>query len=449
MHRAALPGSRTTQKRRPKFRETRNAQSANASPKLLFLSSVHTTARRARCDSVALRHRIACMSWDDPRRWMGPRATGPKGFLGWHGAMRPEGEVRVVLQQKRKELAKVQALLQVRKAEREVAVQLRDKAFSAEMMKYRSNHASVGLTFGNVDELRALKFEPPPIVQLVMRCVCTLVSGDIVGDAEALEAAEAARRPHSARSSSTVRGAHSLQGRIEAARELMAKASVNSKQPAVRRSDVRRSGTSSASSAGGSGNALLTWKASLQLLARPDFKWRMMNLNGNTLLDNTDLVDCVRSCLDLSSLAPDIHYAILPGRSHPGDRDEVRRTRRELTSALYSLYAETGVSTRSKLQFEEARYTSEVAGAMIIWIQRIFVQHDELRDLWEQHEAAIIAAEACVRPVKRRVDELEDALEELGEEYKAACKTTQRNKEKMMGIVAKPSARTRARPVSV
>ena len=65
--------------------------------------------------------------------------------------MRPEGEVRVVLQQKRKELAKVQALLQVRKAEREVAVQLRDKAFSAEMMKYRSNHASVGLTFGNVD----------------------------------------------------------------------------------------------------------------------------------------------------------------------------------------------------------------------------------------------------------------------------------------------------------
>ena len=293
---------------------------------------------------------------------------------------------------------------------------MKERRFSKVSMQYLANKVVVGLKFGNLDELRSLRFRPPPLVELVVRCVCTLISADDIGDAEALEAAarklEAmeARRPLSARGGGgggggTPRQAHTMQGRVEAAREKLAR--LNScKDESVRRSVARR----------GKQREILSWKDSVQMLARSDFKWRLMNLNGKALLDNAALVDEVRSCLDLSSLQSDHRYTILPGRSHPGDDREDFRARREFTSALYSAHSAEGVASSSPLQLEEARYTSEIAGAMLIWMRRIFTQHDQLREVWDASDAAIKEAEDRVIPTRRKVYELQDDLEMLMEE---------------------------------
>ena len=124
----------------------------------------------------------------------------------------------------------MQALLQRRINEREAAIRKRDETFSVRSMKYIANTAAVGLSLGNLDELRAMKFTPPPIVQLVVRCVCTLVSGDDIGDAEAQEAAALARRPRSARGAGAVRSAHSVQGRLQAAQERLQKSTASTSQ---------------------------------------------------------------------------------------------------------------------------------------------------------------------------------------------------------------------------
>ena len=68
--------------------------------------------------------------------------------------------------------------------------------------------------------------------------------------------------------------------------------------------------------------------------------------------------------------------AILPGRGHAGDRVEENKARRELDALLYSSHADAGVNLHPR--FEEARYVNEVIGAMLIWIHRIFLQHNVL-----------------------------------------------------------------------
>ena len=356
---------------------------------------------------------------DDPRlgarppRASGP-LTGPHGFPGIHGPMRTASDSRVLVRRKQEKLAKAEAALRKHVEAREDAKRLRMEQFSRESMKAVSNTAAKGLSFSIMDELRSLSvFSPPPIVELVTRCVCTLVSGDDIGDAEALEATDSG--------GGTVKRAHSVQGRAAAAREKLANsasstASTRARDP-VRSSDVRRGKSKS--------GELLSWKASLELLARPDFKWRLMNLNGMTLLDNTELVDTVAKCLDLSTLQQDRQFTIRPGRSRPSERRDLRqRIRRDLTSSLYADYAEAGVASMSPLLFEEARYTSEVAGAMLVWIQRIFAQHNRIRSAWDEATVIVEAAEARVIRAKRRVDELLDAVDELADEQDAARRST-------------------------
>ena len=81
---------------------------------------------------------------------------------------------------------------------------------------------------------------------------------------------------------------------------------------------------------------------------------------------------------------------------------------------------------------------------MIIWMQRIFAQHDQLRDLWDRHEADIAAVQALVIPTKRRVDELRDALDELCEEHKAARSAAKRNMQMIAGVERPARMRTRS-----
>ena len=80
-----------------------------------------------------------------------------------------------MLQKRRDQLAQLEELLKKRMEARRLAIERRDQHFSNDSMKYMANTAAVGLKFADLNELRALKVEPPPIVQLVMRCVLSLI----------------------------------------------------------------------------------------------------------------------------------------------------------------------------------------------------------------------------------------------------------------------------------
>ena len=116
-------------------------------------------------------------------------------------------------------------------------------------------------------------------------------------------------------------------------------------------------------------------------------------------------------------------------------------------------YAEAGlVKTNFPLQFEEARYTSEIAGAMLIWIRRVLAQHDMLRDQWEAANEGIEAAEAQVIPAKRRLEEIQDALDDLADELKTSARSERAKAGGLLGAALRrrqPSSRRHYDAVSV
>ena len=114
---------------------------------------------------------------------------------------RSETELELLIRQAAVRLANSQSALRRRQAEREQAVLAREQRFSDETMKKEGQEAAKGLSFANIDELRSLKIAPPQLVQLVSRCCCTLISGDDIGDAEAILSARSSssRTPRSVR----------------------------------------------------------------------------------------------------------------------------------------------------------------------------------------------------------------------------------------------------------
>lgn len=104
---------------------------------------------------------------------------------------RTEGELRVAIRQANERLAAAESVVRAKEAKYEKAKRERDLRFSKGSMKQDAAKAVEGLNFSNLDELRSLKFAPPPIAQLVARCVATLVIGDEFGDHEAYDAEEA------------------------------------------------------------------------------------------------------------------------------------------------------------------------------------------------------------------------------------------------------------------
>ena len=103
--------------------------------------------------------------------------------MGCHGPQRTAGEMRMIVKSTQEDLVKAHATLKQKMEERMLAEQRRDDMFSKESMKFFGNLASNGLNFSNLGELRSLKVSPPPLVQLVTRCVCTLIMGDDIGQA--------------------------------------------------------------------------------------------------------------------------------------------------------------------------------------------------------------------------------------------------------------------------
>ena len=506
----------------------------------------------------------------------------------WDRDEKSEGEVRVAIRQARARLANAEAVVRRRKEALAQAELERNERFSREAMQAGAAKAAEGLNLANIDELRSLKVAPPPIAQLVMRCVSTLISGDDIGDAEALDAAEGGglsarsisprscnsarsrqetvcdrlavaksprgqgahspvpmsargerpmsargerpmsargerpmsargerpmsargERPTSARGerSTSARGERPISARserltsarserpisargerpmsargeqplraqpippeqgssdavlihreassisfvarqgqspsapstaressprgstagvkAEAARDRISRVT-SPRTPAVRESDVRR----------GKPGDLVSWEDSLKMMGRTDFKWRVLHLDGRTLLDNRDLIVAVQTCLDLSSIMPKQRFEILPGRAHPGDQFYEARAQRELTSALYDAQSEAGVAL-NPLTYEAARYVNEVTGAMLIWIHRIFAQHTELMAAWKVASAAVDAAQAQVGLGLKLVAQRELELEALLQTMRGI-----QEKEQQVNDVPKPTELT-------
>ena len=378
---------------------------------------------------------------------------------------RNPAELRVLQKQAAARLSNAEAVLRRREDDRERALLAREDRFSDMTMKKEAATAARGLNLSNLDELRSLKFAPPPIVQLVARCVATLISGDEIGDAEAesgsepSSAATSARQPSSAATSArqlkasqvgkpkepppetaisrlaSPKQPDSARGRLYEPRETArpqsprrlgsprrhaegieapmsareqptsARAASPRAKASVRDSDVKRVAQ----------GKLVSWEATQKMLLRSDFKLRLMTLNAKCLLDNSELIENVRTCLDLSSIKPGQKFNILPGRQHAGDRDNDVRERRELVKALYQESEEDGVHL-TPLKYEEARYVNEVVGAMLIWVFRIFKQYAVLIKAWKRCAVAYEAADARVIEAKKVVEKSHFALDAVSRE---------------------------------
>jgi hypothetical protein len=87
--------------------------------------------------------------------------------MRWHGPQRVEGEVRVLVRQAIDRLTKSEVTLQSRISDRDRVTRDRDEYFGRAASQARGATAAEGLSFGSLDELRNLRFKPPPIVELV------------------------------------------------------------------------------------------------------------------------------------------------------------------------------------------------------------------------------------------------------------------------------------------
>lgn len=153
-------------------------------------------------------------------------------------------------------------------------------------------------------------------------------------------------------------------------------------------------------------------------MQRTDFKQRLVTLSGRALLESRELVSAVARCLDLSSIAPGAKFQILPGRPHPTDHFDENRARRQLTSVLYKEQQEVGVHL-NPLTYEEARYVNEVTGAMLIWIHRIFAQHNLLISEWKKASLAVNVAWQAVLAARKKAHFRRHQMEELEAERDA------------------------------
>ena len=298
-------------------------------------------------------------------------------------------------------------------------------------MLKEAQQAADGLQLGDIAEIRSLSVAAaPPIVQLVARCVATLVAADgVAADSPRSRSPSPPRSPPTSAREPPL----SARKRQQASMERLASAKSPRSPPA---STPRTPITSARGEASEPHSELLSWSATLKLFNNADFKSRLLTINGCSLLDRSDLIDAVHNVLDLSTMDGRKKIAILPGRGHAGDRVEENKARRELTTLLYSSHADAGVNLHP-LRFEEARYVNEVIGAMLIWIHRIFLQHNVLVRDRRTLYAALDAAERQAELSAKIMEQQKAVVNALQEERSSILA-----REASMVIVSKPTELT-------
>ena len=246
--------------------------------------------------------------------------------------------------------------------------------FSDDEMAASAKVAAEGLDLNLVaDELRSMKLAPPPVVELVARCVCTLASGDDMGDLD-VRAAEVAR--DNARKKKNV--------------TLVAKGQAPPK-PTVPLQEKKK---------------LLTWEDSQKVLARANFKERIANYDGRMLLDNEDIVSEVKARVDLSSIDPTkpMSELLAPPKKSKKERNDEAIAAVRRREAHNEGVAEGGAG--ALLTLDDARYVSKIAPPLLVWIARVIAQHTVNDPMWKRTSAA------CFEAIKKR-DEAKEAVLQL------------------------------------
>lgn len=351
-----------------------------------------------------------------------------RGSMRWHGPQRVEGEVRVHVQRAVQHLIRAETILQQRLDERDAARCEFDEYHSQGSAHSRAQAATQGLSFAAIQELRSLNIDPPIIVQLVLRCVCTLlaveakpecVSSKVVGTATRCAPRTwcspgritkgGARPPHAIAAGGDFDGSAwgkqciTLDKSHAHAHEAYA-SSMAGMTPSV---VATRCG-------------LIGWKESMRIVRRPDFKQRLLTLDALMLIGDPWRIQAVRLCLDLSPARAKQPLSIRVD-PHRGGR-AIGLASRRLTSKTYARHTESGVALASPLKFEEARFANEVAGAMVIWIQRIFEQVTSIISETKRLEQKLEAGRMRVVSARVAVDERLAELGKMATEYKWAPK---------------------------
>ena len=280
----------------------------------------------------------------------------------------------------------------------EQAERVKIEKFSDTEMAANARVAAEGLDLNVVvDELRSMKLAPPAVVEIVARCVCTLASGDDMGDHEH-RAAEAAK---------------------ENARKKKNAQAVAKGQPPPKPlvgtmvSEKRK---------------LLTWEESQKVLARANFKERISDFDGRLLLDNDDLVNEVRSRLDLDSIDPSLpmaaHLEVKKLSKKERNDEAIAAVRRR--EAYNEGVAQDGSGGVPKLTLNDARYVSKIAPPLLVWIARVISQYAINDPLWKRTSAACIdatkkrdEARDAVMQLRRKMDEMAQKLREEKARLKA------------------------------
>lgn len=265
----------------------------------------------------------------------------------------------------------------------ESATDLRGKRFGDEEMMQNAKAAAEGLNLACLDELRSMKMQPPPVVEIVARCVCTLASGDDLGDAEyraAQKAKEAAN-----------------------AKKVAAAIARGETPPKIREPERRR---------------LLSWEESQRVLSRSNFKDKIANFDGRVLLDNEDLVAEVRNRLDLASIKPDESMSAnlkAPSLTKKEKADALAAAQRRREGYAYAI--QTGDANAAPLvSLNDARYVSKIAPPLLVWIARVLSQNELLEPAWAQVTVACRDAAKKRDEAKVQVVILRKKMEETRED---------------------------------
>lgn len=262
---------------------------------------------------------------------------------------------------------------------------IKRERFSDQEMQLHAKEAAEGLDLTSLDELRSMKLAPPPVVELVARCVCTLATGDDLGDAEDRAARAAA----------------------EATQQKKSKQAKSKGDPLPYRGAQLEK------------KRLLTWEESQRVLARANFKERIANFDGRSLLDNDDLVSEVKARIDLGSFNPALPMAILlaaPKRSKKERNDETIAAVRRREAYTDAEDNNTGPPL---LTLEDARYVSKIAPPLLVWTARVLSQHAMSDPVWQKTTATCTEAIArrdeakqAVLQLRKKVDEIAQAQRE-------------------------------------
>lgn len=281
------------------------------------------------------------------------------------------------------------------------AEKVRDERFGDAEMLQNAREAAEGLNLASLDELRSMKMQPPPLVEIVARCVCTLASGDDLGDAE-YRAKEKAREA--------------------AAKKAVEIAKAKGLPPPKTRETIRR--------------RLLTWEEAQRVLARANFKDKIAHFDGRQLLENDDLVAEVANRIDLTTIRPEATMAenlkppVRTQRERNVEASNAQRRREGYAEAI----AKGDATSAPQVTIDDARYVSRIAPPLLVWVARILAQHKVHEPAWKQVQQQVKEAKKKVDEAKEQVAAMKRKADEAREDEAHKKLKLKEEKERMEAL---------------